>query len=113
VTCGFVVLDWVGRPVELRHGNWQRHLAKRPYMAQYHGALRAVIADPDFVIEDPQTGAAHCYRAGLGHGAHRRCYLKVIVLYSSSGKSGVVATAFMIRLVRPQGKMLWTRPRKI
>ena len=110
MTCGLVVTDWAGLPVRLSHANWQEHVARRPYMAAYHDDLVTAVNDPDFVMEDPKSGAALCYRMGLGRGKFINCYLRVVVLYAGGGTQGVIATAFMAHAPHPRGSNIWTRP---
>jgi hypothetical protein len=81
VSCDLEVADCFGRTVRLDHSNWEKHRNRHPEVVEYHNHLSIAVEDPDFVVEDPVTGAYHFYRLGLTHGRHRDNYLKVIVEY--------------------------------
>ena len=61
----FEVADCFGKTVRLDHGNWERHVAKRPEIGPYYDRLAIVLRDPDVVVEDPRDGTHHFYRGGL------------------------------------------------
>jgi hypothetical protein len=111
VTCQLTVTDCFGNTVRLDHSNWKKHLPRHPEIEPYHDDLPTVLSDPEFVIIDPKTQAAHFNRPGLGRGRYASLYLRVVVqYYGASG--GKIVSAYFTDALSPKGTVLWNRPRK-
>jgi hypothetical protein len=111
VSCELEVTDCFGRTVQLDHSNWQKHLATKRHLEviPYHDQLSMVVADPDFVVEDPVTGAYHFYRLGLTTGRYARHYVKVVVEYYDSGSIGKMKSWRLPTSVDVEGQLVWMR----
>lgn len=102
--------DYKGRLIKLARTNFQKHLLKHPEIEPYVDALPVALSDPDIVVE-ADNGQTYFYRLGLGRGNLARCYLFVVVHYTSGEKEeeGRVATFFFTTRVTAEGRVVWRR----
>ena len=102
--------------VRLRKSVYEKHLPKRPEMADYIEEAKQTIADPDheLVDDEAEEKSTIFHRLGLGRDAFEKCFIMVPVHYQKTllwGEVGEVATFHLTRRIG-RGRLTWTRPRR-
>jgi hypothetical protein len=109
VSCNLVLVDCVGRQIELDHSNWVKHVAKRPEIAPYHAVLGHAVNWPDCIIRADRDGHWHYYRSGLTEDRYPGCYLRVVV--ADFGPAHKITTTNIAPVITTIGGEIWPRLR--
>ena len=104
-------LDRDGNEVRLTEGQWRGHIIeKRPIMEPYLEEIKAVVEDPQIIVEDRSDDEAHFLTLGVVASRPHQ-YLKVVVVYSNEGtgkRIGSVRTTFFTGR-RPKEGIIYER----